>query len=29
MGGPIDTRQSPTTPNDLAMRNSMTWFRRT
>ena len=23
MGGPIDTRISPTTPNDLAMRNSM------
>ena len=27
MGGPIDTRLSPTTPNDLAMRNSMMWFR--
>lgn len=27
MGGPIDTRVSPTTPNDLAMRNSMMWFR--
>ena len=27
MGGPIDTRISPTTPNDLAMRNSMMWFR--
>lgn len=28
MGGPVDTRQSPTTPNDLAMRNSMMWFRQ-
>jgi poly(3-hydroxybutyrate) depolymerase len=28
MGGPIDTRESPTTPNDLAMRNSMMWFRQ-
>ncbi len=28
MGGPIDTRQSPTIPNDLAMRNSMMWFRQ-
>jgi poly(3-hydroxybutyrate) depolymerase len=28
MGGPIDTRLSPTTPNDLAMRNSMMWFRQ-
>ncbi|HEV7547138.1 MAG TPA: polyhydroxyalkanoate depolymerase, partial [Reyranella sp.] len=28
MGGPIDTRISPTTPNDLAMRNSMMWFRQ-
>ena len=28
MGGPIDTRQSPTVPNDLAMRNSMMWFRQ-
>jgi poly(3-hydroxybutyrate) depolymerase len=27
MGGPIDTRLSPTVPNDLAMRNSMMWFR--
>jgi poly(3-hydroxybutyrate) depolymerase len=27
MGGPIDTRISPTAPNDLAMRNSMMWFR--
>ena len=28
MGGPIDTRLSPTVPNDLAMRNSMMWFRQ-
>ena len=28
MGGPIDTRISPTVPNDLAMRNSMMWFRQ-
>ncbi|UYN94733.1 MAG: polyhydroxyalkanoate depolymerase [Enhydrobacter sp.] len=28
MGGPIDTRMSPTVPNDLAMRNSMMWFRQ-
>ena len=28
MGGPIDTRESPTVPNDLAMRNSMMWFRQ-
>ena len=28
MGGPIDTRRSPTLPNDLAMRNSMMWFRQ-
>ena len=28
MGGPIDTRVSPTKPNDLAMRNSMMWFRQ-
>jgi poly(3-hydroxybutyrate) depolymerase len=28
MGGPIDTRISPTAPNDLAMRNSMMWFRQ-
>jgi len=28
MGGPIDTRRSPTVPNDLAMRNSMMWFRQ-
>ncbi len=28
MGGPIDTRLSPTRPNDLAVRNSMMWFRQ-
>ncbi|MBM3620771.1 MAG: polyhydroxyalkanoate depolymerase [Alphaproteobacteria bacterium] len=28
MGGPIDTRISPTVPNDLATRNSMMWFRQ-
>jgi len=28
MGGPIDTRINPTVPNDLAMRNSMMWFRQ-
>jgi poly(3-hydroxybutyrate) depolymerase len=28
MGGPVDTRISPTRPNDLAMRNSMMWFRQ-
>jgi poly(3-hydroxybutyrate) depolymerase len=28
IGGPIDTRVSPTAPNDLAMRNSMMWFRQ-
>lgn len=28
MGGPIDTRLSPTMPNDLATRNSMMWFRQ-
>src|SRR6185369_2621713 len=28
MGGPIDTRISPTRPNDLAVRNSMMWFRQ-
>jgi len=28
MGGPIDTRISPTAPNDLAARNSMMWFRQ-
>jgi poly(3-hydroxybutyrate) depolymerase len=28
MGGPIDTRESPTVPNDLAVRNSMMWFRQ-
>ena len=28
MGGPIDTRVNPTVPNDMAMRNSMMWFRQ-
>src|SRR4029079_9695017 len=28
MGGPVDTRISPTIPNDLATRNSMMWFRQ-
>ena len=28
MGCPIDTRISPTVPDDLAMRNSMMWFRQ-
>jgi poly(3-hydroxybutyrate) depolymerase len=28
MGGPVDTRISPTVPNDLATRNSMMWFRQ-
>lgn len=27
MGGPIDTRQSPTTVNDLAMQRPISWFR--
>ncbi|WJY19401.1 polyhydroxyalkanoate depolymerase [Alteriqipengyuania flavescens] len=27
MGGPIDTRQSPTTVNDLAMQRPLAWFR--
>jgi poly(3-hydroxybutyrate) depolymerase len=27
MGGPIDTRRSPTQVNDLAQRRSMEWFR--
>ena len=27
MGGPIDTRQSPTTVNDLAMDRPIEWFR--
>lgn len=29
MGGPIDTRQSPTTVNDLAMERPLSWFRQT
>ncbi|MCP9221987.1 polyhydroxyalkanoate depolymerase [Erythrobacter sp. LQ02-29] len=29
MGGPIDTRESPTTVNDLAMDRPLSWFRRT
>ncbi len=29
MGGPIDTRESPTTVNDLAMERSIGWFRET
>jgi poly(3-hydroxybutyrate) depolymerase len=28
MGGPIDTRMSPTKPNKLAMTRSMTWFEK-
>jgi len=28
MGGPIDTRQSPTTVNDLAMERPIEWFRQ-
>ncbi len=28
MGGPIDTRQSPTAVNELAQRNDIDWFRR-
>ena len=28
MGGPIDTRQSPTTVNDLAMDRPIEWFRQ-
>ncbi|MCL4672561.1 MAG: polyhydroxyalkanoate depolymerase [Sphingomonadaceae bacterium] len=27
MGGPIDTRKSPTTVNDLAMERPLSWFR--
>lgn len=27
MGGPIDTRQSPTSVNNLAMRRPLSWFR--
>lgn len=29
MGGPIDTRKSPTTVNDLAMERPLAWFRQT
>ncbi len=29
MGGPIDTRINPTTPNDLAQNHSLEWFERT
>jgi len=29
MGGPIDTRKSPTTVNDLAMERPIAWFRQT
>ncbi|MHA6317956.1 polyhydroxyalkanoate depolymerase [Altererythrobacter sp. CAU 1778] len=29
MGGPIDTRKSPTTVNDLAMERPIEWFRQT
>jgi len=28
MGGPIDTRQSPTSVNDLAMQRPIEWFRQ-
>ncbi|MHA6332182.1 polyhydroxyalkanoate depolymerase [Qipengyuania sp. CAU 1752] len=28
MGGPIDTRESPTTVNDLAMKRPISWFRQ-
>jgi len=28
MGGPIDARQSPTTPNTLASRHSIEWFKK-
>ena len=28
MGGPVDTRQSPTTVNDLAMERPIAWFRQ-
>ena len=28
MGSPIDTRVSPTEPNDLAQRHSMSWFEK-
>ena len=29
MGGPIDTRRNPTTPNKLATSHSLDWFERT
>jgi poly(3-hydroxybutyrate) depolymerase len=29
MGGPIDTRKSPTTVNDLAMERPLSWFQQT
>ena len=29
MGGPIDTRESPTTVNDMAMKRPIGWFRQT
>lgn len=29
MGGPIDTRESPTTVNDLAMERPLSWFEQT
>ncbi|NMW32459.1 polyhydroxyalkanoate depolymerase [Altererythrobacter sp. RZ02] len=29
MGGPIDTRESPTTVNDMAMERPISWFRQT
>lgn len=29
MGGPIDTRKSPTTVNDLAMERPLSWFKQT
>lgn len=29
MGGPVDTRINPTTPNDLAKTHTLEWFERT
>ena len=29
MGGPIDTREAPTSVNDLAMQRPLAWFRQT
>lgn len=29
MGGPIDTREAPTSVNDMAVENSIGWFRNT